>query len=87
MDRSNWGQLNFETCHSVLLFQEKSISLVPLLVKLRLVLNLISFRKFYIFQGELHGDATIRTKYQIRTKVGFGPKTNSDLISKLGPEF
>ena len=33
------------------------------------------------------GDATIRTKYQIRTKVEFGPKSNSDLILKLGPEF
>ena len=38
------------------------------------------------------GDATIRTKYQIRTKVEFGPKTNSDqrqirTKDKFGPNF
>ena len=47
-----------------------------------------AFMSFNDFQLLLFsGDATIRTKYQIRTKVEFGPKKNSDLILKFGPEF
>ena len=40
--------------------------------------NSFHFQKGFGFkQGLGTGDATIRTKYQIRTRDRFGPKTNS----------
>ena len=41
-------------------------------------LGLVVRLQLSVLQLILNGDATIRTKYQIRTKVEFGPKTNSD---------